>query len=445
MSKLFVFKRMMLVGLLVGLFSASLLAQADNPLVRNVRTADPSPFVYNNRFYIVCGQDEVNTSAFNMYSWRLLSSADMESWTDHGVIARPADYSWMPANRAWASCIVPRNGKFYFYIATDSQIGVLVADNVTGPYSDPLGRPLVDANTPGHAARDIDPMCFIDDDGAAYIFWGGDGQCRYARLNNNMLSISGSIMDVPGLTGYLEAPFIIKANGTYFLMYADAPWPSNIRYATSTSICGPWTYRGIIGTPTGKGTNHSGAAYFRNQWWYTYHTEELSNGNPYSRSVCVDPMVISGGTIAPVSYSSFWLKGVCRRLQSFNYPDRFIRHYNYDVRIDANVSPIQDSEWRIVPGLANSSSGYVSFEAVNFPGYYLRHYNYDFELAQDDGSATFKADATFKQVAGLAGSGYSFQSYNYPDRYLRHYNYYLQLDPISTDLDKQDATFILTN
>lgn len=444
MKHLFI-KSMILVGLIMAFFSTSIFALADNPLFRNIRTADPSPFVYNDRFYIVCGQDEVSTSAFNMYSWRLLSSADMESWTDHGVIAQPADYSWMPDNCAWASCIVPLNDKFYFYTANDWQIGVLVADNVTGPYSDPRGGPLVDQNTSGHAARDIDPMCFIDDDGVAYLFWGGDGQCRYARLNSDMISLGGSIMDVPGLTGYLEAPFIIKANGTYFLMYADSPWPSNIRYATASSISGPWTYQGIIGTPTGNGTNHEGAAYFKNQWWYTYHTEELSNGNPYSRSVCVDPMTINGGTIEPITYSSFWLKGICKRLQSYNYPDRYIRHYNFDVSIDADVSPIQDSEWRIVPGLADSSSGYVSFEAVNYPGYYLRHYNYDFELAEADGSDLFKADATFKQVTGLAGSGYSFQSYNYPERYIRHYNYYLVLDPVSTDVEKQDATFVLTN
>lgn len=37
------------------------------------------------------------------------------------------------------------------------------------------------------------------------------------------------------------------------------------------------------------------------------------------------------------------------------------------------------------------------------------------------------------------------QSYNYPDMYIRHYNYYLQLDTISTDTDKADATYKVTN
>jgi beta-xylosidase len=297
------------IAILVAFVAAGVFAQADNPILQSVRTADASPLVYNGRFYIVCGQDEVSTSAFNMYAWRLMSSADMNTWTDHGVIARPT--GWMPTNRAWASSLVYRNGKFYFYIATDWAVGVMTATSITGPYTDPLGRALIDNNTPGHAARDIDPCCFIDDDGQAYLFWGGDGNCRYARLNSDMISLATSVMDVPGLTGsgytYLEAPFVIKTNGTYFLMYADQPWPSKIRYATSTSISGPWTHRGVIGNPTGTGTNHEGAAYFNGQWWYTYHTEELSNGNPYSRCVCVDPVTISGNTIQPVTYSSFWM------------------------------------------------------------------------------------------------------------------------------------------
>ncbi|MBN1699551.1 MAG: family 43 glycosylhydrolase [Spirochaetales bacterium] len=276
---------------------------AGNPLVTNVRTADPNPFVYNDRFYIVCGQDEVNTDGFNMYAWRLLSSTNMRDWTDHGQILRPDQINWMPDNRAWASSIVYRNGYFYFYASNDRQIGVLRSTSVTGPYEDINGGPIIDGNTPGHAARDIDPMCFIDDDGQAYLFWGGDGNCRYARLESNMTSLAGSVMDVPGLTSYLEAPFVIKENGTYFLMYADSPWPSEIRYATSSGITGPWQYRGVIGTPTGSGTNHEGAAYYKGQWWYAYHTEELSNDNPYSRSVCVDKMYVNGTTIERIVYT----------------------------------------------------------------------------------------------------------------------------------------------
>lgn len=130
------------------------------------------------------------------------------------------------------------------------------------------------------------------------------------------------------------------------------------------------------------------------------------------------------------------------RLQSYNFPDRYVRHADYDARIDPNVNPMADSQWRIAPGLANAAAGYVSFESANFPGYYLRHTNYDFALVKNDGTSTFAADATFHEVAGLADTAAtSYQSYNHPDRYLRHYNYLLRLDMISTATARADATF----
>ncbi|NGM13072.1 glycoside hydrolase family 43 protein [Verrucosispora sp. WMMA2044] len=132
------------------------------------------------------------------------------------------------------------------------------------------------------------------------------------------------------------------------------------------------------------------------------------------------------------------------RIQAYTHQDRYVRHANYDVRIDANVSPAQDAQFRVVPGLADA--GAVSFESVNYPGHYLRHYGFDFVLAAHDGSSVFAADATFRQVAGLANSSWSsFRSYNYPDRYLRHYNYQLRLDPINDAQARADATFRLTS
>jgi hypothetical protein len=132
------------------------------------------------------------------------------------------------------------------------------------------------------------------------------------------------------------------------------------------------------------------------------------------------------------------------RIQAYTHQDRYVRHANYDVRIDANVSPAQDAQFRVVPGLADAAS--VSFESVNYPGHYLRHYGFDFVLAANDGSAVFAADATFRQVAGLGNSSWSsFRSYNYPDRYVRHSNYQLRLDPINDAQARADATFRLTS
>ncbi len=126
--------------------------------------------------------------------------------------------------------------------------------------------------------------------------------------------------------------------------------------------------------------------------------------------------------------------------EAYNYPGYYMRHYDYKGKLESFVVPVEDSQFRLVQGLADPSC--VSFESVNYPGYYFRHYDYKLELQKNDGSDVFKQDATFRKVPGLADSNYvSFQSYNFPTRYLRHYDYKLQIDPISSDTDKADATF----
>ncbi|GAA1608792.1 family 43 glycosylhydrolase [Actinoplanes couchii] len=133
-----------------------------------------------------------------------------------------------------------------------------------------------------------------------------------------------------------------------------------------------------------------------------------------------------------------------QRLQSYNFPDRFVRHSNFAVRIDPSVSPALDARFRVVPGLADTSA--ISFESVNFPGHYLRHSNYVLRLDPNPGTATFRQDATFRQTAGLADASWqSFQSYNFPDRYIRHSNYELRMDPITTTSARSDATFRRTS
>jgi len=129
-----------------------------------------------------------------------------------------------------------------------------------------------------------------------------------------------------------------------------------------------------------------------------------------------------------------------QRLSSYNFPDRFVRHYDYRARIDTGVSPLADSQFRVVTGLAGS--GTVSLESANFPGYYLRSNNFEVRLEKNDGSAQFASDATFFKRAGLSDSaGVSYESYASAGRYVRHYNYLLYVQTLSTATDRADATF----
>lgn len=131
--------------------------------------------------------------------------------------------------------------------------------------------------------------------------------------------------------------------------------------------------------------------------------------------------------------------GTVRRIRSFNYT-RYVRHQGFRARIDETVSPFQDSEFRVVPGLASSSA--VSFESVNFPGRFLRHRNNEIWLDANDGSAAFRAAATWHRRAGLANSSWtSYESFNLPAQYIRHSNFLMVLGMVTGSLQQADATF----
>ncbi len=128
------------------------------------------------------------------------------------------------------------------------------------------------------------------------------------------------------------------------------------------------------------------------------------------------------------------------RLSSYNFPDRFVRHWEFRARTDANVSPLADSQFRVVSGLAGN--GTVSLESANFPGYFLRHRNFEVRVEKNDGTAVFRGDASWSARAGLADSaGVSYESSNFPGRYIRHFDQLLQVQALGTATDRADATF----
>ncbi|MFC8515453.1 glycoside hydrolase family 43 protein [Streptomyces sp. NPDC057257] len=192
-----------------------------------------------------------------------------------------------------------------------------------------------------------------------------------------------------------------------------------------------------------------GDSYTPNGVFYAWQTSDLASGTwtALDQRVYTQPLNSKHGTVQPISQTEYdnlvakWGTPAWNRLKSSNYPGRYWRHVDFVGRIDPYpFDPYTDFQWKLVPGLADSSG--VSFQSVSYPTRYLRHFNYQLELDVNDGTSTFAADATFYRTAGLADSTWtSFRSYNFPDRYIRHFNYVLRIDPISTSLEKADATF----
>lgn len=184
-----------------------------NPLVKDKFTADPAPMVYDGRLYLYVGHDEYydgqdNASGgkeFNITEWLCYSTDDMQTWTDHGAVLSPADFSWA-VGEAWASQVIERNGKFYYFTTvqagepyTGKAVGVAVGDSPTGPFHDAIGKPLIcdtmTDNGPRGWWNDIDPTVLIDDSGQAWLCWG-NGTCFLAKLKANMTELDGDIQVV---------------------------------------------------------------------------------------------------------------------------------------------------------------------------------------------------------------------------------------------------------
>lgn len=287
-----------------------------NPLFTDqYRTADPAALVHDGTVYLYTGHDEAkdNKGFFKMNDWLVFSSSDMVNWQRHGPRLSVTDFSWAKGD-AWASQAIEKDGKFYWYITARHKddkpgfaIGVAVGDSPLGPFKDARGSALITndmtTDTPNDW-DDIDPSVFIDDDGQTYLFWGNT-KPRYAKLKANMTELDGPIepLDLPDFT---EAIWVHKKGELYYLSYASG-FPEKIVYATSSSIKGPWQYRGILNEVAGNSpTNHQAIIEFKGKDYFIYHTGAAQpDGGEFRRSVAIDRLYYNpDGTLKRVVMTS---------------------------------------------------------------------------------------------------------------------------------------------
>ncbi|RJE72736.1 glycoside hydrolase family 43 protein [Reichenbachiella sp. MSK19-1] len=283
--------------------------RAGNPIIQEVFTADPAPFVANDTFYIYTGHDQQSEGGegFLMNDWLLFSSTDMVNWERHGAKLRTTDFAWANG-QAWAAHTEQKNGKYYWYVTVEhatipgKAIGVAVADHPTGPWEDAIGEALItnDMTTQTDIFwDDIDPAVFVDESGSAYIYWGNT-VLKWAKLKDNMIELDGPVhtISVPEFT---EAPWVFKREELYYLIYS-AHFPEEIDYAMSDSPEGPWEYKGNLnGALPNSPTHHVGVEEYKGNWYFVYHTGQLPTGGEFRRSVCIDRLYFNeDGTIKPV-------------------------------------------------------------------------------------------------------------------------------------------------
>jgi Glycosyl hydrolases family 43/Carbohydrate binding module (family 6) len=289
-------------------------SNAQNPLIRNMYSADPSARVFNDRVYVYPSHDILaqpgkgRVGWFCMEDYHVYSSANLTDWTDHGVIVTQNKVPWVKPDSysMWAPDCVFRDGKYYFYFPTTPKdttfgrgfaIGVAVADQPSGPFV-PEPNPI--ANVHG-----IDPNVFIDKDGQAYIYYSA-GNIFCAKLKKNMTELDGEpkiLGDLP-TKGLKEGPYLFERNGTYYLTFPHVENKiERLEYATSNNPMGPFKMTGVIMDESESGcwTNHQSIIQYHNQWYLFYHNDDLSPKFDKARSIRADSLFFNeDGTIRKV-------------------------------------------------------------------------------------------------------------------------------------------------
>ena len=298
--------------------------QAQNPIIRDQFTADPTARVFNNKVYLYPSHDIVPPAGqrqdwFCMEDYHVFSSENLTDWTDHGVIVTQNKVPWVRPDSysMWAPDCVERNGKYYFYFPSAPKdgrgfgIGVAVADRPEGPF---ICEP-----EPIKGISGIDPCVLQASDGNAYIFWGA-GRC--AKLKPNMKELADDtpkekvkfgnrefemygvncLKDLPNRQA--EGPFAFEYNGNYYRTYPYVRENTEVLgYAMSKNPMGPYEYKGLIMPEHENGcwTNHHSIINYKGQWYLFYHQNAFSPRDDKRRSVQIDKLFFNpDGTIKEV-------------------------------------------------------------------------------------------------------------------------------------------------
>jgi hypothetical protein len=300
------------------------------PLVTEIYTADPSAHVFNGKIYVYPSHDVPtdipNDDLGNQYAmrdYRVLEMDRVGAPVTIGPVALDVkDVPWA-SQQMWAPDAAFKNGTYYlFFPARDKskdrnglgafKIGVATSSNPMGPFK---AEPL-----PIKGSFSMDPAVYIDDDGQAYMYFGGIWGGQLQRWSNGKYDPNGSDTDLkqdnkPALSGkvvkltadlkqfaetprdavildekgkpvlggdhdrrFFEASWTFKKDGKYYYTYSTGD-THFINYAVGTSPYGPFTYKGHILKPVQGWTSHHSIVQHEGKWWLFYADTQLSDKN----------------------------------------------------------------------------------------------------------------------------------------------------------------------
>lgn len=267
-------------------------------------------------------------------------SQDMKNWSLTGRVF-PDEPSWARRvapgfnGHLWAPDVYQKDGRFYLYYSASSfgkntsGIGVTVNNTLDpdSPDYEWVDQGIVLQSVPDRDNWNaIDPAIVEDDEGNAWMsfgsFWGG---LKLVKLDDDLVRLAEpqewhTIAKRPGASnidsdpgeGAIEAPYIFKKNGYYYLFVSfdkccrgmDSTY--NIRVGRSRSVTGPYLDKDgksmldgggslvLAGTKDWVALGHNAAYTFDGKDYLVFHAYETAD------------RAIQKLRILPISWNNDW-------------------------------------------------------------------------------------------------------------------------------------------
>jgi xylan 1,4-beta-xylosidase len=258
------------------------------PYVGTLGIGDPTVIYHGGKYYLYPTGDN--------HSYYVYISNDLVHWTKGPKVFESREPG------VWAPDVFfsKDDHMFYLYYTVNGMIGVASADRPEGVFKD--HGTLI--------SHGIDAHVFRDDDGSYFLYYA-----RYPKFGIFVQPMESPVRK-KGLPVELiapteawemknvpvtEAPWMIKHQGVYYLIYSGGSADSEdyaIGYATATHPEGPYTkYLGnpIIHEGNGIfGPGHVSVIHDRaGKLWLVYH-QQKDKTRGWNRIICIDPIWFDG-------------------------------------------------------------------------------------------------------------------------------------------------------
>jgi len=258
------------------------------PYVGTLGIGDPSVIRHRDRYYLYPTGDN--------HGYDVYVSGDLVHWEKGPKVFQGGEIG------VWAPDVFfdGGDGTFYLYYTVNGRIGVAASERPDGVFAD-RGTLVADA---------IDAHLFRDDDGSLYLYYARYPDFAiFVQPMRSPLRKEGApveliapseaweVRDVP----VTEAPWLIKRQGVYYLLYSGGGANSEhyaIGYATAKGPLGPFTKHrgnpivrggdGIFG-PGHPSVVRDGAG----DLWMVYHQQKDATRG-WNRIICLDRLWFDG-------------------------------------------------------------------------------------------------------------------------------------------------------